>query len=182
MITAAYHRDTLVELHNVHTEANGIRVVCSIRAQAPEVIADPTSPRGVRLQAKRVPELLLEYKDGWTQEEVDLEIAYRTMVERKVAARVLAYQESPERQAEKVTEALAAEKRAEDAQRAIDEAIVERKRIEIEAQARLDELEAELAARAKQRNDAIEAELAARQKQLAELDAQLAEKRSPARA
>ena len=161
MITAAYYRDTLVELHDVHTEANGIRVVCSIRAQTPTAVVDPMAPRGVALRAKRVPPLLLEYKDGWTQEEVDLEIAYRTMVERKVAARVLAYQESPERQAEKVTEALAAEKRAEDAQRAVDEAIVERRRIEIEAQARREALDAELDARAKRLAD-LDAEIAKR--------------------
>lgn len=110
MAHGADYRDTGVELSTTNQQANGLRVVCSVRSLPPDIIADPTSPSGVRLQAQYIPELYLPY-DDWTEEELALDVAYRTMIEKKVAARVGAYQNSPERQAKKVSEALDAENR-----------------------------------------------------------------------
>lgn len=152
MQTAAYHRDTLVCLHSLRADANGVYVIVSIRDAPPDLIADPTAPQGARLQAQRVPEILLAYDDAevpWTEEDHALEVAYRTMLENKAAARVLLYQDSPERRATKLTEAIEAEARTRTAKE-------EAERVEAATRAMLSE------------RAAIEVELVAKRAELAE--------------
>lgn len=109
--TAAQHRDTPLHLISFRVAVEGIYVTCAVRYEPPDIVADPEAPNGTRLQAKRIPELLVRF-DELDDAQNALFRSTSIALESIVADRVVAYQTSPERQATKVTEALEAEARA----------------------------------------------------------------------